>query len=121
MFTPVSGNPKSGKTILAVGEVFGHAADDARGIEIVASATVRRRRLALAEGQTADRTAELIECAAGQVEPGTEIVLVSTRPVDLGDTERFAHLRADPARRAALQTVRVIDTSSDDLGKYFQC
>jgi hypothetical protein len=77
-------------------------------------------RLALVEGQSREAAAELLEQALRQVEPGTEIVLISTRPTDLADTARFGRLWADPAGRKALGQVRVIDTSNEELGQYFQ-
>jgi hypothetical protein len=77
-------------------------------------------RLAVVEGRAADATATLIEQALARIEPGTEIVLVSTRPVDLTDSTRFGHLWSDPARRQAVRQVRVVDTSGEELGRYFQ-
>jgi len=50
MFARTLDNPESGTLTFAVGEVFRDAADNARGSEIFASATVCRRRLALADG-----------------------------------------------------------------------
>ena len=78
------------------------------------------QRLATAEAHPGDRLAELLEAALGQLDPGCEIILVGTRPVDLDDASRFAPLWADPARRAMLRRVRCIDTSSDRLAQYFQ-
>ena len=40
-------------------------------------------RLALIEPQSNDYVPELLKQAVGQIEPGTEIVLVSTRPIEL--------------------------------------
>jgi uncharacterized protein (DUF58 family) len=77
-------------------------------------------RLAVAEAESEDRLAELIERALSQIEPGTGIILVSTRPVDLTDTERFAALWADPSRSAMARRIRCVDTSSDQLGDYFR-
>lgn len=77
-------------------------------------------RLAVAEAESEDRLAELIELALGEIEPGTEVVLVSTRPVDLTDRERFAALWADPARSAMARRIRCLDTSGDQLDDYFR-
>jgi uncharacterized protein (DUF58 family) len=77
-------------------------------------------RLALVEGRSREATADLLEQALRQVEPGTEIVLIATRPTDLADTARFGGLWADPAGRRTLGQVRVIDTSNEELGQYFQ-
>jgi len=78
------------------------------------------QRLALAEAQSADRLPELIELALGEIESGTEIVLVSSRPVDLTDSARFESFCADPSRRTLTRRIRCIDTSGDELGEYFR-
>ena len=77
-------------------------------------------RLALIEGQGRDHLPELLEQAVRQVEPGTEIVLVSTRRVDLADARRLGRVGADPAHRAALRRIRTIDTSGEELANYFR-
>jgi hypothetical protein len=50
MFARASADPEPGELVLAVGEVFRAAEDDTRGTEVFASASVRRRRLGLADG-----------------------------------------------------------------------
>jgi uncharacterized protein (DUF58 family) len=77
-------------------------------------------QLAVVEGQTEDRLPALLETALSRVDPGAEIVLVSTRPVELSDTDRFGALWADASRRAALRRTRVIDTSDKDLETYYR-
>ncbi len=77
-------------------------------------------RLAVVEAESTDRLADLLANALGQIDPGTEIVLVSTRPVDLSDRARFAALWADPARRSLLRRIRCVDVSSKDLARYFR-
>lgn len=72
------------------------------------------------EAQSEDRLVELLRRGLGEIEPGTEIILASTRPVDLSDGSRFASLWADPARRALVRQIRCIDTSADELARYFQ-
>ena len=78
------------------------------------------QRLALAEAQNADRLPELIELALGEIESGTEIVLVSSRPVDLTDSARFDSLWADPSRRIQTRRIRCVDTSDNQLDDYFR-
>ena len=56
-------------------------------------------RLAVVEAQSRDCVPELLQTAIGQVEPGTEIVLVSTRPIDLSRAEYAGKLPGDVARR----------------------
>jgi hypothetical protein len=77
-------------------------------------------RLALVDAQSQDRVPELLQRAIGQVESGTEIVLVSTRPIDLSQADYAARLPGDVARRLAGHGVRLIDTSSPELAHYFQ-
>lgn len=77
-------------------------------------------RLALAEADGQDRLPALLGRALGQIEPGTEVVLVTTRPVDLGDAQRFAAVYGDPARRAAARRIRVINTAEEALAEYFR-
>ena len=78
------------------------------------------QRLAVAEARSEDRLPELLEQALGEIEPGTEIVLIATRPVDLTDAGRFAAVWADPGRKALARRIRCVDTSSDELGEYFR-
>ena len=50
---------------------------------------------------------------------GTEIVLISTRPVDLSDGKRFAAVWSNPVLHAAARHIRCIDASSDELEEFF--
>ena len=77
-------------------------------------------RLAVAEASPEDRLPGLLDRALAQIEPGTEVILVSTRPNDLSDAERFPMLWRDPARRAIARRVRTIDASAEELTEYFQ-
>ena len=77
-------------------------------------------RLAVAEASSEDRLPALLEQALAQIEPGTEVVLVSTRANDLSDAARFPVLWRDPARRAMVRRVRTINTAGNELADYFQ-
>ncbi len=77
-------------------------------------------RLALVDAQSGNRLPELLQLALGQIEPGTEIVLVGTRPIDLSRADYAAHLPGDLARRLAGHGVRTIDASSPNLARVFQ-
>ncbi|MGA2068677.1 MAG: DUF58 domain-containing protein [Thermoguttaceae bacterium] len=77
-------------------------------------------RLAVVEAQPGDPLAQLLAEALRQVGPGTEIVLIATRPVDWSDAARFGQLAADPVRRAALGRIRTVDASGPELATYFQ-
>ena len=78
------------------------------------------QRLALVEADSQDRLPALLWRALGEIEPGTEVVLLTTRPVDLSDTERFAAVWGDPARRAAARRIRAFNTAEEELGEYFR-
>lgn len=77
-------------------------------------------QLALAEAVSDDRLSALLATALSEIEPGAEVILVTTRSVDLYDTTRFGALWRIAGRAAVLRRIRVVDTSSDELGKYFQ-
>jgi len=76
-------------------------------------------RLALIEADPRDRVLELLELAAARIEPGTEIVLVSTRPLDLSSAEYAGRVPGEVSRRLTGRGMRVVDTSSAELAKYF--
>jgi hypothetical protein len=78
------------------------------------------RRLALAEAHHRDALDGLLEAALGRIDQGTEVVLVSTRPVDLSDAGRFARLWSGPARRNAIRRIRSVDASSTKFNELFQ-
>jgi len=75
--------------------------------------------LAVAEASDADRLPELLRRAAATVEPGTEMVLVTTRAIDLGDA-RLPALAADAHRRPGVPPLRVVNTSNAGLDDYFE-
>lgn len=77
-------------------------------------------RLALVDVQSRDRVPELLQMAVSQIEPGTEIVLVGTRPIDLSQAEYAGKLPSDVARRIAGRGFRMIDSSSANLARYYQ-
>jgi len=76
-------------------------------------------RLAVVEAQSEDRLPEMLARVLPQLDPGTEVVLVTTRPVDLSDAARFGALWSDSGRRAALRRLRCVDASSEELTTYF--
>jgi uncharacterized protein (DUF58 family) len=75
--------------------------------------------LAVIEAQSEDRLPTLLEHVLGDIASGTEIVLISTRPVDLSDTRRFAAILSDVSGYVAARQIRCIDASSDELQEYF--
>ena len=76
-------------------------------------------RLALVDAQSRDRVPELLQRAVGQIEPGTEIVLVSTRPIDLSQADYAGKLPDDVRGDLAGHGLRMIDTSSAEPGPFF--
>jgi uncharacterized protein (DUF58 family) len=77
------------------------------------------KTLAVIEPQADDRLPELVEHVLSNTALGTEIVLISTRPVDLSDEKRFAAVWSNPALHAAAGHVRCVDASSDELKEFF--
>ncbi len=77
------------------------------------------KTLATLAAESEDRLPELIEHVLGDIAPGTEIVLISTRPADLSEGKRFAAVWANPALHAAARRVRCIDASSEELEEFF--
>jgi len=76
-------------------------------------------QLATVEAQSNDRLPALLAHALRQT-AAAEIILVSTRPVSLADTDRFAVFWSDPLLRDRLKRIRCIDTSSAELAEFFQ-
>jgi uncharacterized protein (DUF58 family) len=75
--------------------------------------------LAVAQASAEDRLPELLSTTLPEIRRGAMTVIVSTRGVDLHDTERFACVWDDPAQRRALRRFLCIDVSKDELGEFF--
>lgn len=78
------------------------------------------RRLALVEASHEDWLPRLLDDAMDRIEPGAQIVLVSTRSNDLADVARFGHLGRDSNRRMLLRQMRTVSTADPQLTEYFQ-
>ena len=76
--------------------------------------------LALVQASSRESLTELLEVALPRIHRGADVFLVSTRSVDLADPDRFAGFWTDPARRARLARIQVINTASPELSEYFQ-
>ncbi|MBN2022949.1 MAG: DUF58 domain-containing protein [Pirellulales bacterium] len=76
--------------------------------------------LALADAQPEDRLPALLAGALDEIANGTDIILISTRPVDLDDPGRFARVWSDGSRRAKRRQIRLVDTSGDQWNEYFE-
>jgi uncharacterized protein (DUF58 family) len=77
-------------------------------------------RLATAAAGNDDFLPKLLNFALDRIESGAEIVLVSTRPVDLTDRDRFGPLWDDPSRAGIAGQIRLVDTSKSELSELFQ-
>lgn len=77
------------------------------------------RRLAEAEAGSQDRLPEAIGKLLDQVRPGTRVIVIGARPIDLSDTERFACLWNDQRRRSWLSRIQIFDAGSASLAEYF--
>ena len=78
------------------------------------------RELAVTRPIAQDRLAALLETVLDRIDGDHEIVVVSTREVDLTDPTRFASLVNDPSKAAALRRIRLVNVSDPALGRYFQ-
>lgn len=77
-------------------------------------------QLALAEASPDDNFPDLLWRVLPKMPRGAMAVVVSTRGVDLHDTERFARIWDDPSLRSTLRKIMCIDVSSDELFEYFE-
>ena len=77
-------------------------------------------QLATVEAATGDTLPILLASALPRIAAGAEIVLVSTRPVNLADADRFAAVWSDAVLRDRAQRIRCINTSSEQLAEFFQ-
>ncbi len=76
--------------------------------------------LAGAQAYSQQRVAELLQKAMPHVGRGCQVILVSTRPIDLEHQPGLDELRADPAWPALLRRVRYVDTSSSQFSQLFE-
>ena len=75
--------------------------------------------LAMARAHSGDRLGEVLAEVLDQVKPGTRVVLLSTRLIDLSDTQRFAELWNNPRQRAWLGRIQCLDVSRGALTDFF--
>ena len=76
--------------------------------------------LALYQATPKDHLPQVMIGCLDLIPQGTQIVLVSTRPVDLNDQQRFATFWQDSRGRSLAGRVLPIDASSGELQHYFQ-
>jgi len=76
-------------------------------------------RLATVEAQPRDTLPAALLHALPQIPVGAEIIVVTTRPVDLTDADRFAALRSDHKLSERLRNIRCVDASNEQLAVYY--
>lgn len=91
---------------------MGGPASQALGSEIMSA-------LAVAESDTVDHLPQLLTKCGEKIPAGTLVVLVSTRSVDLADTDKYAAAWNDSRSRAIVARILEIDASSGELQHYF--
>jgi uncharacterized protein (DUF58 family) len=84
-------------------------------------ATLQRlmEQLAVAEAHAGDTLPTLLKETLQEVAAGTEVVLITTRAVDLTDAERFSDLLSNPLLRDRVRHILCVDASSEQLADYF--
>jgi hypothetical protein len=75
--------------------------------------------LAVAEATSTDALPNALSKILDVARPGTNAIVISTRSVDLSDTERFATLWRNTRQRAWLGRLQAIDVGRSDLADYF--
>ncbi len=75
--------------------------------------------LAVAEATDGDRVPELLATTLDQIRPRTSVLLISTRGVDLNDTERFVKLWQDHRQRRWAGRITCLDASSSEFQSYY--
>lgn len=78
------------------------------------------KRLAMVEPTQEHVLEELLREVLQHILPNTKLFIISSHPVDFGDTERFGRLHRDPRWKRILQRLQVVDTSSPELNDYFR-
>lgn len=91
----------------------------ARGPASMALLQDAMEALAVAEATDGDRVPELLSSTLDHIRPRTSVLLVSTRNVDLTDTERFVKLWEDPRQRRWAGKIVCLDASSTEFDSYF--
>ena len=76
--------------------------------------------LATAMASPEHRLPELVDQALNQIEPQTRVVVVSTHPVDLSDTNRFATVWDQPTKRNLFSRVMCLEATAENLAAFFE-
>ncbi len=76
--------------------------------------------LAVVEASPHDGLPELMRRAFQTNSQDTTALVISTRPIDLNDAQRFGPLGENFAENLAMRRIVSVDASSDELAEYFQ-
>jgi len=82
--------------------------------------TEAMEHLAAVSAGTGDNLARLLSDALEQVPPHCDLVLVSTRGIDLTDHERYGDIWQDSRKQSMLSKVLLIDASGPEIFRYYQ-
>ncbi|MDR1477879.1 MAG: DUF58 domain-containing protein [Planctomycetaceae bacterium] len=77
------------------------------------------RRLATARHEIKDNLPRAILEALLQIDPGADIILISPKPINLINSQRFNAIRNDARFRTAIQRIKCVDTSNTEFNQYF--
>ena len=77
-------------------------------------------KLAVVEPTRKDRLPEVLAEVLPMVPANTRVVVVSTRKLDLQDTDRFADVWSRPDLRRMLSDIVCVDTSADEFAEWFR-
>ena len=77
-------------------------------------------KLAVAEGGRKDRLPELLKRSFDEGMPTSRSVIVSTRPVDITDTDRFSAVWDDPGKRSFLRRILCLNVNDPEFTSYFE-
>ncbi|MCA9188326.1 MAG: DUF58 domain-containing protein [Planctomycetales bacterium] len=100
--------------------IAGKSVDTMSGVSSIGLQQEIMEALAMANCSSEDRLPELLEIATGQVQPGMRTIIVSTRPVDPHDTERFSNVWTDPRKRGALSRVLCLVAGTSEFKSYYE-
>jgi uncharacterized protein (DUF58 family) len=75
--------------------------------------------LAVADATSADPLPDALSQILDQARPGTNAIVITTRPANFSDTTRFGRLWRSPRQRAWLGRLQSIDVSRPELVEYF--
>lgn len=117
--TMVADQCRRGSSRLQVGTV-GTEIRSVRGFASMVTLREVMELLAMAEAHWTDRLPDLLDRMLSESRPNNRLVVVSTRPTNLDDTDRFQLVWDDLNKRGVLSRITCLDASSDEFGKYFQ-